>query len=155
MRWSFLLLYLVLCSCNLSDRGLAKLEVVDELALGMPLDEVKSHWFLFSTKPLQVESAVSNDTQLVYRGVSRDPGVTGNYFFFEPKNKTLTRVEWRYHSSMIHTKEKELLDQWTQRLWKPSFHRRWDGKVYSWTDRKAKLELYLSEGICHLIQRLD
>jgi hypothetical protein len=81
--------------------------------------------------------------------------VTGFYLFFNSKKKNLEQVEWRYHSSMTEAKEKELLDYWTKKLWEPSYHQRWDGKVYVWNDRKARLELYLADGICHLIHRLN
>lgn len=141
--------------CNFSDRGISKLEVVDELVLGMSLDEVKTHWYLYSTKALQVEQAISSESQLVYRGVSRDPGVTAFYLFFNTRTKVLERAEWRYHSSMTNSKEKELLEEWTKKLWTPSLHHRWDGRVYAWSDRKASLELYLADGICHLIHRLN
>jgi len=56
---------------------------------------------------------------------------------------------------MTKSKEKELLEEWTRKLWKPNLHHRWEGRVYSWGDRKAHLELYLADGICHLIHRLN
>ena len=56
---------------------------------------------------------------------------------------------------MTEAKEGELLDYWSKRLWPPSYHQRWDGKVYAWVDRKAQLDLYLADGICHLIQKLN
>ena len=156
MRWmTTLVLLFLLGGCNLTDRGMVKLQVVEDLKLGTSLEDAKQQWFLYSVKPLQVDQAVSSDTAIVYRGISRDPGVTGFYLFFNSKKKVLEQVEWRYHSSMTEAKEKELLDQWTKKLWEPSYHQRWDGKVYVWSDRKARLELYLADGICHLIHRLN
>jgi hypothetical protein len=156
VKWfGCLCVFALLSGCNLSDRGLAKLQVVDELVLGAGLDEIKEHWFNFSIKRLQVEQTISNESFLVYRGVSRDPGVTSFYLFFRSKDKTLEKVEWRYHSSMTAVKEKELLDYWSKQLWAPSYHQRWEGKVFVWSDRKARLELYLADGICHLIHRLN
>lgn len=156
MRWFLLTFFLVaLSGCNFSNRGLAKLQVVEDLALGTPMEDVRQQWFLYSTKPMRVDQAMSNESAIVYRAVSRDPGVTGFYLFFHSKSKALQKAEWRYHSSMTESKEKELLAQWTKKLWKPSYHQRWEGKVYLWSDRKARLELYLSDGICHLIHRLN
>lgn len=155
LRFIFILVAVTAAGCNLTDKGLAQLQVVEEMFLGAPLDEIKSHWFLYSTKPLQVDQIISSDQRIVYRGVSRDPGVTGFYLFFDAKTRTLERAEWRYHSSMTNAKEKELLEEWTKRLGDPSYHRRWEGRVYSWADRNARLELYLSEGLCHLIHRLN
>ena len=63
-------------------------------------------------------------------------------------------MEWRYNSSMAGEKAKDLLGEWTKKLWEPSYHHRWDGQVYVWEDRKAQLQLYLADGICHLIQKL-
>ena len=145
----------LLTGCNFTDKGLIKLQVVDELYLGTPLDEIKQHWYLYSLKPLQVDQSMSNDAQIVYRGVSRDPGVTSFYLFFNTKTKAFEKAEWRYHSSMTETKQQELLDYWSKKLWDPSLNHRWEGKVYVWSDRKARLELYLADGICHLIQRLN
>ena len=156
MRWMTNLLFVLLLSgCSFSDRGMAKLQVVEDLKLGTSMEDVKQQWFLYSTKPLQVDQAVSSESAIVYRGISRDPGVTGFYLFFNSKKKNLEQVEWRYHSSMTEAKEKELLDYWAKKLWEPSYHQRWDGKVYVWSDRKARLELYLADGICHLIHRLN
>ena len=156
MRWmTNLLLITVLSGCSFSDRGMAKLQVVEDLKLGTSMEDVKQQWFLYSTKPLQVDQAVSSESAIVYRGISRDPGVTGFYLFFNSNKKNLEQVEWRYHSSMTEAKEKELLDYWAKKLWEPSYHQRWDGKVYVWSDRKARLELYLADGICHLIHRLN
>src|SRR5579872_942178 len=156
MRWmTHLLLVLFLAGCGFSDRGMAKLQVVEDLKLGTSLEDVKQQWFLYSVKPLQVDQAVSSESAIVYRGISRDPGVTVFYLFFDSKKKNLEQVEWRYHSSMTEAKEKELLDYWAKKLWEPSYHQRWDGKVYVWSDRKARLELYLADGICHLIHRLN
>jgi hypothetical protein len=154
-RTLFFLIFICLAGCNFSDRGLAKLQVVEDLKLGISMDDVKQQWFLYSTKPLQVDDAVSSESDIVYRGVSRDPGVTSFYLFFNSKTKTLEQIEWRYHSSMTDMKENELLELWTKKLWSPSLHQRWDGRVYVWTDRKARLELYLADGICHLIHRLN
>ncbi len=154
-RVSALLFLLFLTGCNLADRGLAKLQVVEDLALGASLEDIKQQWFLYSDKPLSVDEAMSGGTNLVYRGVSRDPAVTGFYLFFDARTKTLRQVEWRYQSSMTDAKEKELLETWTKKLWEPSYHRRWDGQVYVWSDRKAELQLYLADGICHLIQKLN
>jgi hypothetical protein len=154
-RWLLLLVFVALSGCNFSNRGLAKLEVVEDLKLGSPMEDVRQQWFLYSTKPMRVDQAMSTESSIVYRGVSRDPGVTGFYLFFHSRTKALEKAEWRYHSSMRDSKEKELLDHWTKKLWKPTFHRRWEGKVYVWSDRKARLELYLADGICHLIHRLN
>lgn len=150
-----LILFSLLSGCNLSDRGLSKLQVVEDLVLGSSMEDVKQQWFLYSTKPIVVDQAMSTDSDIVCRGVSRDPAVTGFYFFFDSKTKFLRQVEWRYQSSMTEAKEKELRDYWAQKLWEPSYHRRWDGKVWVWSDRRAHLELYLADGICHLIQRLN
>lgn len=149
------LLLLLLTGCNLTDRGLSRLQVVEDLTLGAGMEDVKQQWFLYSTKPIVVDQAMSTDSDIVCRGVSRDPAVTGFYFFFDSKTKLLHQVEWRYQSSMTEAKEKELQDYWTQKLWEPSYHRRWGGKVWAWSDRRAHLELYLDDGICHLIQRLN
>lgn len=154
-RAAALLSLFILAGCNLSDRGLAKLQVVEDLTLGASLEDIKQQWFLYSDKPLVVDESMSGGANIVYRGVSRDPAVTGLYLFFDPKTKTLRQVEWRYQSSMTDAKEKELLDTWTKKLWAPSYHRRWDGQVYVWSDRKAELQLYLADGICHLIQKLN
>ncbi|HUO57691.1 MAG TPA: hypothetical protein VMV05_05895 [bacterium] len=154
-RFFSFILVLGLAGCNFSDRGLAKLQVVEDLKLGTPLEDVKQEWFLYSTKPLQVDQSVSSESDIVYRGVSRDPGVTSFYLFFNSKKKILEQAEWRYHSSMTEAKEMELKDYWTKRLWPPSYHHRWEGKVYVWSDRRARLELYLADGICHLIHRLN
>ena len=156
MRGSFFLIALLgFTGCSLTDRGLYKLQVVEDLTLGSAMDDIKQNWFLFSTKPLQVDQAMSSESAIAYRGVSRDPGVTSFYLYFNSKTKTLEQAEWRYHSSMTEMKEKELLDYWSKKLWSPSFHQRWEGKVYVWSDRKARLELYLADGICHLIQRVN
>jgi hypothetical protein len=156
MRWmAGLFLFTALMGCNLSDRGISKLQVAEDLTLGLPMEDIKQQWFLYSAKELVVDQSMSSDSDIVYRGVSRDPAVTGFYFFFNSKTMVLHQVEWRYHSSMTETKEKELLDYWTRKLWEPSYHQRWDGKVYVWGDRKAQLQLYLADGICHLIQKLN
>jgi hypothetical protein len=157
IRWThfLLLLPILLAGCNLADRGLSKLQVVEDLTLGSSLEDIKQQWFLYSDKPLVVDEAMSSGSDLVYRGVSHDPAVTGLYFFFDSKSKILHQVEWRYQSSMTEAKEKELLEDWTKKLWEPSYHRRWDGQVYVWSDRKAQLQLYLADGICHLIQKLN
>ena len=44
---------------------------------------------------------------------------------------------------------------WTKRLWPPSYQPRWNTHVYVWRDRKAKLELYVADGICHLVHQLN
>lgn len=156
MRRAAVLLFLFfLVGCNLADRGLSKLQVVEDLQLGASLEDIKQQWFLYSDKPLVVDEAMSSGSNIVYRGVSRDPAVTGLYLFFDSKTKTLRQVEWRYQSSMTDAKEKELLETWSRKLWEPSYHRRWDGQVYVWSDRKAELQLYLADGICHLIQKLN
>jgi hypothetical protein len=146
---------IALTGCNFNDRGLAKLQVVEDLRLGTPMEDVKQQWFLYSSKALQVDQAVSSERDIVYRGVSRDQGVTSFYLFFHSKTKKLEKVEWRYHSSMTEAKEMELKNFWTRKLWEPSYHQRWDGKVFVWSDRKARLELYLADGICHLIHQLN
>jgi hypothetical protein len=56
---------------------------------------------------------------------------------------------------MGESKEKELLDYWSKKLWRPGFQQRWNSRVYLWQDRKARLELYMADGICHLIHRLN
>ena len=156
MRWFFILLtFFSLTGCTFSDRGLAKLQVAEDLKLGTAMEDVKQQWFLYSVKPFQVDQAMSNDQYIVYRGVSRDPAVTGFYLFFNSRKKQLEQAEWRYHSSMTEGKEKDLMDYWSKKLWSPSYHQRWDGKVYVWNDRRARLELYLADGICHLIHRLN
>ena len=142
-------------ACNMADRGLSKLQVTEDLTLGARLDDVKNEWFLYSTKPLQVDQAMSTDSHIAYRGVSRDPAVTGFNFFFNTKALILDQVEWRYHASMTESKEKELLDYWSKKLWQPGFQQRWYGRVYLWRDRKARLELYMADGICHLVQSLN
>ncbi len=156
LRWYGIFGVLLLVSaCSLQDRGLSKLQVAEDLTLCARLDDVKTDWFLFSTKPLQLDQTMSNESELVYRGVSRDPSVMGFYFFFNVKTKTLVRIEWRFHSSMTDSKEKELLALWTQKLGNPGFQQRWGGRTYVWQDRKARLELYLTDGICHLVHRLN
>ena len=101
MRFTMgLILLLSLTGCGFSDRGLAKLQIVEDLKLGASMEDVKQEWFLYSSKPLQVDQAVSSEKDIVYRGVSRDLGVTSFYLFFNSKNKKLEQVEWRYHSSM-------------------------------------------------------
>jgi len=155
MRWAGILLSLLtLSGCDFRDRGIARLQVVEDLVLGTSLEEVKDHWYLYSKKPFLVDQEMSTSSAVVYRGESRDTGVTGFYMFFNSKNRVLEQVEWRYHSSMTEAKEKELLDLWTKKLGEPSLSRRWGGHVYAWSDRRAKLELYISDGICHLIHRL-
>ncbi len=156
MRWmAVLFIAATLTGCNLSDRGLSKLQVAEDLMLGANMEDSKQQWFLYSTKELVVDQLMSTDSDIVYRGVSRDPAVTGFYFFFNSKTKILHQIEWRYQSSMTEAKEKELLDYWAKKLWNPSYHQRWEGKVYVWDDRKAQLQLYLADGICHLIQKLN
>ncbi len=149
------LLVFFLAGCHLTDRGLSKLQVAEDLALGASLEDVKQQWFLYSSKSLVMDQTVSSDSDIVYRGASRDPEVTGFYLFFNSRTKILHQVEWRYYSSMTEAKEKELLDYWSRKLWPPSVHHRWGGEVYVWQDRKAQLDLYLADGICHLIQKLN
>lgn len=156
MRWfSSLCLLVFLMGCNMTDRGIAKLQVVEDLTLGQNMEDVKQQWFLYSAKALQVDPALSSDRLIACRGVSRDPSVTAFFLYFNSKTKILEQAEWRYHSSMTESKEKELQEYWTKKLWPPSYQQRWDGKVYVWADRKARLELYLADGICHLIHRLN
>jgi hypothetical protein len=156
MRWATsLFLLFCLVGCNFTDRGLSKLQVVEDLTLGTPMEDIKQQWFLYSDKPLVVEEAMSTDSDIVCRGVSRDQSVTGLYFFFDARSKALRQVEWRYQSSMTEAKEKELLETWSKKLWAPSNEHRWGGTVYVWSDRKAQLQLYLADGICHLIQKLN
>jgi hypothetical protein len=140
-------------SCTLTDRGLAKLEIEDELRLGMPLDEVKSRWYQYSTKPLVYDSALSDTTHITYRGINRDSTVNAFYLHFDLK-RTLREAEWRYQPSMAEVKERQLLDLWTQRLWRPVRRRRFGGTSYLWVDRKAELELFVTTGMCHLTHRL-
>ena len=156
MRWLITLCcWAALAGCNMQDRGMDKLQVVEDLTLGQNMDDVKQQWFLYSSKPLQVDQIMSTDRQIAYRGISRDPAVTGFYLYFNSKTKILEQAEWRYHSSMTEVKEEELKDYWTKKLWSPSRQQRWDGKVFVWGDRKARLELYLADGICHLIHRIN
>ena len=160
MRRTFLFAFICLLSltspgCRLRDRGLAKLQVVEDLTLGTHMEDIKQQWFLYSPKRLVVDTSMSTEKDIVYRGVSRDPAVTAMFFFFNSRTKILHQVEWRYHSSMTAFKEKELLEHWTKKLWPPELHHRWEGRVYVWRDRKAELDLYLADGICHLIQKLD
>jgi hypothetical protein len=157
-RWGFvvlvlLLLILVVPRCEWADRGLAKLEVEEELRLGMPLDEVKSRWYQYSTKPLIMDTTMSDTKTLTYRALSRDVSVNTFYLRFD-MDRTLREVEWRFRPSMAEVKEIQLEDYWVKRLWKPVKHRGFDGTTYEWADRKAKLELYVSTGICHLTHKL-
>jgi len=147
------LLYFFSPSCTLSDRGLAKLEIEEELRLGMPLDEVKSRWYQYSTKPLVFDSALSDTKHLVYRGNNRDTSVNAFYLRFDLK-RTLREAEWRYQPSMAGVKEPQLVDFWTQKLWRPVRRRRFGGTSYLWVDRKAELELFVATGICQLTHRL-
>jgi hypothetical protein len=140
-------------TCTLKDRGLAKLEIEDELKLGISLDEVKSHWYQYSTKPLVFDAALSDTKHIVYRGNNRDMSVNSFYVRFNLK-RSLREAEWRYQASMAQVKEKQLLDYWTKRLWRPVRRRGIDGTTYLWVDRKAELILYVTTGICHLTHRL-
>jgi hypothetical protein len=140
-------------SCTFKDRGLAKLEIEDELRLGMSLDEVKNHWYQYSTKPLVFDAALSDTQHITYRGNNRDMSVNAFYVRFDLK-RTLREAEWRYQPSMADVKERQLLEYWTQKLWRPWRRRGLDGTTYLWIDRKAELELYVTTGICHLTQRL-
>lgn len=155
IQGALLALAVTLAGCHWGDRGLSKLQIVDDLLLGSSLDDIKQQWFLFSTRSLVVDQALSTGSDLVYRGVSRDPSVTGFYFFFDTKTQKLHQVEWRYQSSMTESKEQELLEHWTRKLGEPAVHQRWGGKVHTWSDRKAALEIYHAEGVCHLVQRLN
>jgi hypothetical protein len=142
-------------SCGLSDRGIARIQLEDELILGLPVDEVRDHWYWYSKKRLQVDPLSAEKGYLTYRGESHDPGVTSFILYFDIKRKVLHHVEFRYRPSLTEIKEKQLLDQWTRTLgFKPSLGRRWGGKVYTWADRKAKLELLVADGICLLRHRL-
>lgn len=74
MRWMVVLFLLAsLVGCNLSDRGLSKLQVAEDLVLGTNMEDIKQQWFLYSTKELVVDESMSTDSDIVYRGVSRDP----------------------------------------------------------------------------------
>jgi len=139
--------------CTFKDRGLAKLEIEDELRLGNTLDEVRSHWYQYSTKPLVFDAALSDTKRLTYRGNNRDMSVNSFYVRFDLK-RTLREAEWRYQASMADVKERQLLEYWTERLWKPSRRRGLDSTTYLWVDRKAELRLYVATGICHLPHRL-
>jgi hypothetical protein len=145
---------LLLPACSLTDRGIAKIQIEDELILGSPLDEVRVHWYWYSKKRLQIDPLSAEKGFLTYRGVSYDPGVTSFILYFSIKNKALKQVEWRYRPSLTEIKTKELLDYWTQRLWSPSTEHHWGSKVFVWADRKARLELVMGDGICHLRHRL-
>jgi len=142
-------------SCALSDRGIAKIQLEDELILGLPVDEVREHWYWYSKKRLRVDPVSAEKGYLTYRGESHDPGITSFILYFNIKTKTLHHVEFRYRPSITQMKEKELLIHWTRELgFKPSTHRRWGGKMYRWADRKALLELTVADGICVLRHRL-
>jgi hypothetical protein len=147
------LLFFFSPSCTFSDRGLVKLEIEEELRLGMTLDEVKSRWYQYSTKPLVFDSALSDTKHLVYRGSNRDTSVNAFYLRFDLK-RTLREAEWRYQPSMAEVKERQLVDFWTQKLWKPVRRHRFGGTSYLWVDRKAELELFVTTGICQLTHRL-
>jgi hypothetical protein len=153
--FGIILFFLLPLACGLEDKGFSKLQVAEDLSLGTKLDDVKTDWFLYSTKTLQLDQTMSNDSDLVYRGVSRDPSVTGFYFYFNVRTKILEHLEWCFHSSRTDSKEKELLEKWTQKLGPPSFEQHWGNRGYLWKDRKARLELYFSEGVCHLDHRLN
>jgi hypothetical protein len=90
---------------------------------------------------------------LTYRALSRDVSVNSFYLRFDLK-RTLREVEWRFRPSMAEVKEVQLEQYWAKRLWEPTKHRGFDGTTYVWADRKAKLELYVSTGICHLTHKL-
>ncbi len=142
-------------SCALSDRGIARIQLEDELILGLPLDEVRDHWYWYSKKRLQLDPLSAEKGYLTFRGESHDPGVTSFILYFSIKTKALRQVEFRYRPSITEMKEKELLIHWSKTLgFKPSVGHRWGGKIYTWADRKAKLELTVAEGICHLRHRL-
>ncbi len=153
--FGIILFFILPLACGLEDQGFSKLQVAEDLTLGSKLDDVKTDWFLYSIKPLQLDPTLSTDSDLVYRGVSRDTAVSGFYFYFNARTKTLEHLEWRFHSSRTDTKEKELLEKWTQKLGPPNFEQHWGNRGYLWKDRKARLELYLSEGICHLEHSLN
>ena len=76
-----------LSGCSLSDRGLAKLQVVEDLVLGTPMEDVKQEWFLYSTKPLVVDQTMSTEMDIVYRGVSRVSGRDRVLPFFQFQNQ--------------------------------------------------------------------
>lgn len=142
-------------SCNLRDRGIAKIQLEDELILGLPLDEVRDHWYWYSKKRLQVDPLSAEKGYLTYRGESHDPGVTSFILYFDIKKKILHDVEFRYRPSITVMKEQELLIHWTRELgFKPTVGHRWGGKTYTWADRKAKLELTVADGICLLRHHL-
>jgi hypothetical protein len=146
---------LLLPACSMTDRGISRIQVEDELILGSPLDEVRDHWYWYSKKRLQIDPLSAQKGYLTYRGVSHDPGVTSFILYFSIKTKDLRQIEWRYRPSLTEIKSQELLHYWTGRLkFKPSIWAQWGGKVYVWADRKAKLELVVGEGICHLRHRL-
>ena len=147
-------LYFLAPTCRITDRGLAKLEVEEELRLGMPLNEVKARWYQYSKKPLVFDRAMSDEKVIAYRGMNRDESVNSFYLRFDLK-RNLREVEWRYRPSMTSEKEQQLLELWTQRLWKPSLRIGFEGTTFYWADRKAVLELYVSSGICNLIHRLQ
>jgi len=83
MRWMGLLVLIGLAGCDMTDRGIARLQVADDLTLGSSLEEVKGHWYFYSSKALQVDQIMSSSSYLVYRGASLDAGVTGFYLFFK------------------------------------------------------------------------
>lgn len=140
-------------SCTFTDRGLSRMEIEDELKLGVSLDEVRSRWYQYSTKPLVFDSALSDTKHLVYRGTNIDTSVNAFYLRFDLK-RTLRQVEWRYQPSMSDIKARQLIDYWTRKLWKPARRRSLEGTTYLWVDRKAELRLFVATGICQLTQRL-
>jgi len=145
----------LLSACAFADRGIAKIQLEDELILGLPLDEVRDHWYWYSKKRLQMDPLSAEKGYLTYRGESHDPGVTSFILYFSIKTKTLRQVEFRYRPSITEMKSKELISLWSNTLkFKPSTGHHWGGKVYTWADRKAKLELTVGDGICHLRHRL-
>ena len=154
LAWVVLLGTMFLSACALSDKGIAKIQLEDELILGLPLDEVRDHWYWYSKKRLQIDPLSAEKGFLTYRGVSYDPGVTSFILYFSIKDKRLKHVEFRYRPSLTEIKTGELVKEWTERLGPPSIRRRWSSKRYVWADRKAKLEITVGDGICHLHHRL-
>jgi hypothetical protein len=144
----------LMAGCQLPNRGLDKIELARELKLGASAGEILYHWYMFSKRPLQSDSVLSNKSVVAYRGISYHVSVSGFYIFFNMATRTLVKVEFMYRPSMAKEKEKSLLKQWTKALWKPEVIRQWGGQIYLWQDKYAQIKLYVSNGICYFEQLL-
>lgn len=152
---SALLLLLPLASCAPPDRGIARLQLLEELRLADSLDEVRDHWWLYSLKPLRLDPTAGRRGNLTYRAVSRDTSVTTFLLHFDLKSKRLVETEWRYRPSLAEEKRKELLGRWTARLGKPEVDRHWGGGTsWIWRDFRGEIEIFAAEGICQMHHRL-